>query len=38
MNSATLPYFQAQWEVKPNWYTWARLDSAHRTIKLLEDK
>ena len=35
---AALPYFQEQWEAKPNWYTRARLDSALRTIELLEDK
>lgn len=35
---AALPYFQEHWKAKPNWYTRARLDSAHRTIELLEDK
>jgi hypothetical protein len=34
---AAFPYFQEQWEIKPNWYTRARLDSARHTIKLLED-
>lgn len=35
---AAVPYFQEQWETKPNWTTRARLDSALRTVETLEDK
>ena len=35
---AAVPYFQEQWERVPNNTTRARLDSALRTIELLEDK
>jgi hypothetical protein len=35
---AAVPYFQGQWEVAPNNTTRARLDSALRTIELLEEK
>ena len=34
---AAVPHFREQWEVKPNWYTRARLDSALRTLELLGD-
>ncbi|MFC0456733.1 hypothetical protein ACFFGR_09285 [Arthrobacter liuii] len=34
---AALPYYQEQWERVPNQATRARLDSAQRTIELLED-
>jgi hypothetical protein len=35
---AAVPYFQDHYEAKPNWFTKARLDSALRTIELLERK
>jgi hypothetical protein len=33
---AAVPYYQEQWERLPNWYTRSRLDSAKRTIEMLE--
>ena len=35
---AAVPYYQEQYEAKPNWYTRARLDSALRTTEILEGK
>lgn len=35
---AAVPYFQEQYDTKPNQTTRARLDSALRTLELMGDK
>ncbi|WP_157731804.1 hypothetical protein [Arthrobacter sp. YN] len=37
MAAAAIPYFQEQWEKKPNEYTRGRLDSALRTLERIEE-
>jgi len=34
---AAVPYFQEQWEKKPNWTTEARLADAKRTLEIMEE-
>jgi hypothetical protein len=33
---AAVPYYQEQYEAKPNWHTEARLATAQRTVEALE--
>jgi len=33
---AAVPYFQEQWEKKPNWTTEGRLRSARQTLEIME--
>lgn len=33
---AAVPYFQEQWDTKPNWHTAARLADAQRTLDIME--